>query len=75
MGKKAIVIAEESVRTGGLGQAIVSLVAGEVKAKFEIVAIDDVFGTSAMGYEELLVKYGLSTEHVLKAVVKALKAK
>jgi len=74
-GKKAIVTAEEAVYNGGLGQAIASLVIGEVKAKFEMVAIDDKFGTSAHGYEELLVKYGLSADHVYKAVLKALKSK
>ena len=72
-GKKAIITAEEAVKNGGLGEAIASLLIGEVKAKFEMVAIDDKFGTSAHGYEELLVKYGLSTDHVYKAVIKALK--
>ena len=74
-GKKAIITAEEAVKSGGLGEAIASLILGEVKAKFEMVAIDDVFGTSAHDYEELLVKYGLSANHVFKAVMKALKAK
>ena len=74
-GKKAIITAEEAVSIGGLGQAIASLVFGEVKAKLEMVAIDNVFGTSAHGYEELLVKYGLSADHVYKAVLKALKTK
>ena len=72
-GKKAVIVAEESVKTGGLGQAIASLIIGEVKAKFDIVAINDEFGTSAHGYDELLVKYGLSSDHVYKAVLKALK--
>ncbi|MDR1903629.1 MAG: transketolase family protein [Treponema sp.] len=71
-GKKAVVCAEESVRTGGLGQAVASLIIGEVNAAFGIVAIDDIFGTSAHTYEELLVKFGLSTEDVYKAVKKAL---
>jgi transketolase len=74
-GKKVIITAEEAVRTGGLGQAIASLLLGEVKARFEMVAIDDVFGTSAHTYEELLVKYGLSAAHVYKAVIKALAVK
>jgi len=74
-GKKAVITAEEAVRNGGLGEAIASLIIGEVKAKFEIVAIDDQFGTSARSYEELLVKYGLSADHVYKAVIKALKSK
>ena len=72
-GKKAVITAEEAVRNGGLGEAIASLVAGEITAGFEIVAIDDKFGTSAHAYEELLVKYGLSANDVCKAVIKALK--
>ncbi|MDR2096620.1 MAG: transketolase family protein [Treponema sp.] len=71
-GKKAVVCAEESVRTGGLGQALASLLIGEVNVPFGIAAIDDVFGMSAHSYEELLVKFGLSTEDVYKAVKKAL---
>jgi transketolase len=74
-GKKAIITAEEAVKAGGLGEAIASLVLGEINAKFEMVAINDEFGTSAHNYEELLVKYGLSANHVYKAVIKALKAK
>jgi transketolase len=46
-----------------------------VNAKFDMVAIDDKFGTSAHGYEDLLVKYGLSADHVYKAVIKALNVK
>ena len=72
-GKKAIITAEEAVKTGGLGQAIASLLIGEVNAAFEQVAIDDKFGTSAHGYEELLEKYGLSTGDLCGAVKKALK--
>ena len=74
-GKKAVITAEEAVKTGGLGQAIASLLFGEVKAKFEQVAIEDEFGSSALSYEELLKKFGLSADHVYKAVIKALKAK
>jgi transketolase len=74
-GKKAIITAEEAVKSGGLGEAIASLVIGEVNAKFEMVAINDEFGTSAHNYEELLTEYGLSANHVYKAVIKALRAK
>jgi transketolase len=72
-GKKAVITAEEAVKTGGLGQAIASMLIGEVNAAFEQVAIDDKFGASAHGYEELLVKYGLSTDDLCGAVKKALK--
>jgi transketolase len=79
-GKKAIVTAEEAVKSGGLGEAIASIVLGnaingEVNAKFEMVAINDEFGTSGHNYEELLTEYGLSANHVYKAVIKALKIK
>jgi transketolase len=72
-GKKAIVTAEESVKTGGLGQAIASLLIGEVNAGFRMVAIDDTFGTSAHTYEELLVRFGISSDDVYNAVKGALK--
>ncbi|MDR3249097.1 MAG: transketolase family protein [Treponema sp.] len=72
-GKKAVVTAEEAVKTGGLGQAIAAAIIGEVNVPFEQVAIDDIFGTSAHNYEELLVKYGLSADHVYAAVKRTLK--
>jgi transketolase len=72
-GKKAVVTAEEAVRTGGLGQAIASiLLANGLPPAFEEVAINDDFGTSARNYEELLTRYGLGSEDVYKAVKKAL---
>jgi transketolase len=72
-GKKAIITAEESVKTGGLGAAIASLLFGEIDAVFAEVAIDDQFGVSAHSYEELLVKFGLSASDVYNAVKTALK--
>ena len=74
-GKKAVIVAEESVKTGGLGETIASLIIGEVRAKFGIVAINDEFGTSALKYEDLLVRYGLSSAHIFNAVIKVLKSK
>jgi transketolase len=72
-GKKAVVTAEEAVRTGGLGEAIASMLAGEVNVPFEQIAINDMFGTSARDYDELLERYGLGAEHVYRAVKKALR--
>jgi transketolase len=72
-GKKAVVTAEEAVKTGGLGQAIASLLLGEVNLPFAQVAIDDHFGASAHNYEELLTRYGLGAEDVYRAVKGALK--
>jgi transketolase len=67
-GKKAIITAEESVKSGGLGSAIASLLFGEVNAAFAAVSIDDQFGLSSHSYEELLVKFGLSAADVYNAV-------
>ena len=72
-GKKAIITAEEAVKTGGLGGTIASLVIGEINVPFRQIAIEDEFGTSAHSYEELLVKYGISTADVYRAVKDALK--
>jgi transketolase len=71
-GKKAIITAEEAVKTGGLGQAIASVLLGKVNASFEQVAINDEFGTSARDYEELLTRFGLSADDIYKAVKKSL---
>jgi len=71
-GKKAVISAEESVKTGGLGQAIASMLLGRMNVAFEQIAIDDAFGTSARDYEELLIHFGLSAEDVYGAVKRAL---
>ena len=72
-GRKAIIVVEESVRTGGLGETIASFLIGQVKSKFDIMSINDEFGTSALNYEDLLVHYGLSTDHIYRRVLKLLK--
>jgi transketolase len=71
-GKKAIVTAEEAVKIGGLGSSIASLIIGEIHVPFEQIGIDDQFGASAHSYEELLEKYGLSSDHIYQAVKKVL---
>jgi len=73
LGKKAIITAEEAVKTGGLGSTIAGLLFGEVSVPFREVAINDMFGTSAHSYEELLAEYGISSAHIYDAVKDALK--
>ena len=70
-GKKAIVTAEEAVKIGGLGSEIAAAIIGEINVPFEQIAIDDEFGTSAHKYEELLDKYGLTVDNIVKAAKKA----
>lgn len=67
-GKKGIVTVEEANRIGGLGAGIAELAFGDFKGAFRQIAIDDEFGTSAHGYEELLEKYGLTAGRVAAAV-------
>jgi transketolase len=74
-GRKAIVTAEEAVKTGGLGGAIASIIledSGAGAVPLQQVGIADIFGTSARNYDELLEKYGLGADDVYKAVKKAL---
>jgi len=66
-GKKAIITAEEAVKSGGLGAAIAALLFGEINVPFRQVAIDDMFGTSAHSYEELLTEYKISAADIYKA--------
>ena len=73
--KKAVICAEESVKTGGLGQAIASILLGKAACTFELLAIDDVFGTPARDYDELLIHYGLSTEDICNAARRLLQKK
>jgi len=67
-GKKAVICAEESVKTGGLGQAIASIILGKGHCTFGQIAINDVFETSATDYEEFLVRSGLSADDIYKTV-------
>jgi transketolase len=71
-GKKAIITAEEATRIGGLGQEIAAHLIGDINVPFKQIAIDDRFGQSAHGYEELLAEYGISTAHIADAVKKIL---
>lgn len=72
VGKKAVIVAEEASKIGGLGQGIAAFLLGEVNVPFAHVGIDDEFGTSAHSYEELLTKYGLSADHIATAVTQSL---
>ncbi|MDR0313901.1 MAG: transketolase family protein [Treponema sp.] len=72
LGKKAVMSAEEAVKTGGLGQAIASVLLGKLNVPFEQVAINDEFGTSARDYEELLTRFSLSADDIYKAVKRSL---
>ncbi len=69
---KGIVTVEENSIIGGLGSAIAMIMRGS-SIPMEAVAIKDVFGQSALDWEQLLVHYGLTEKEIVAAVKKVLK--
>lgn len=64
---RAVVVAEEHQRNGGLGDAIANLLVHQLPAPMEYVGVKDSFGESGKP-AELLEKYGLSKKDVIWAV-------
>jgi transketolase len=64
---RAVVVAEEHQRNGGLGDAIANLLVHKLPVPMEYVGVKDSFGESGKPME-LLEKYGLSKKDVLWAV-------
>lgn len=64
---RAVVVAEEHQRNGGLGDAIANLLVHKLPVPMEYVGVNDSFGESGKPVE-LLDKYGLSKKDVLWAV-------
>jgi transketolase len=64
---RAVVVAEEHQRNGGLGDAIANLLAHRIPTPMEYVGVNDSFGESGKP-TELLDKYGLGKKDVLWAV-------
>jgi len=71
---KAAVTVEEHQTHGGLSSLIANLITTNFLIPQEIVAIDDTFSESG-DPEELLDKYGLNTDNIKKAVLKAIARK
>ena len=68
------VSAEEHQINGGLGESIASLLVANYPKPLEIVGVNDQFGESGKP-EDLLVKYGLSTNSIVDACKKAISRK
>jgi len=69
-----IVTAEEHQANGGLGESVAKVASENHPAIQEFVAVNDSFGESGKP-EELLEKYGLSTEAIVAAAKKAIARK
>lgn len=66
---KAVVTVEEHNIYGGLGSAVAEVLAENgCPVKLKIIGINDTFAESG-GYEELLVKYGLSAQNIYNTVL------
>jgi transketolase len=70
----AIVTAEDHQRHGGLGGAVAEVLAESIPTPMEYVAVNDTFGESGKG-EELMKKYGVAKDDIVKAVRAVLKRK
>ena len=70
----AIVTAEDHQRHGGLGGAVAEVLSEQYPAPQEFVAVNDTFGESGGG-AELMKKYGVAKDDIVKAVKKILKRK
>lgn len=71
---KCVVTCEEHQINGGLGDSIAQVLGRLYPAPVEMVAVNDSFGESGTP-TQLLKKYGLSPEDIVKAVEKVLKRK
>ncbi len=63
-GVDAIVTAEEHSVIGGVGSAVVEALRGVSHAPVEFVGIQDSFGISAEGYDQLLTHFGLTADAI-----------
>jgi len=70
----AIVTAEEHNVIGGLGAAVAETLVQNNPVPAEMVGVEDTFGHSGKA-EELMVKYGLTPEHIVKAAKRAISRK
>ncbi len=74
MKTKCVVTAEEHQMNGGLGDSIAQLLSLELPTPLEMVAVKDTFGESGTP-DELMIKYGLTTENIVEAALRAINRK
>lgn len=67
--QRVITIEEHSVY-GGMGSAVTEMLSQEYPVPIKIMGIPDVFGQSAREYQQLLDKYGLTEENIIKEAAK-----
>jgi len=70
----AVVTAEEHMLNGGMGDSIAQLLSRNYPTPIEMIGVDDTFGESGTP-AQLLEKYGLNAENIVKAVEKVIARK
>ena len=68
---KCIVTAEEHMLNGGLGDSVAQLLSRELPTPLEMVGVNDTFGESGTP-RQLMEKYRLTSEDIIKAVKKVI---
>ncbi len=70
----ALVVAEEHLHNGGLGDSVAQLLVRNNPAPVEYVGVDDRFGTSGTP-DEMFEYFGLTAEAIIEAVQRVIKRK
>ena len=70
----AIVTAENNIRFGGLGSAVAEVLVEHHLVPMKIIGVGNTF-TESGPYLDLIEKYGLSANHIARAVVEVVKRK
>jgi transketolase len=71
---RCVVTAEEHQMNGGLGDSVAQLLARNLPAPLEMVAVNDSFGESGTP-DQLMTKYGLDAVNIVEAVERVIKRK
>ncbi|MBX0332154.1 transketolase family protein [Pontibacter sp. HSC-14F20] len=71
---KCVVTAEEHQLHGGLGDSVAQLLGRQLPAPLEMVGVNDSFGESGTP-DQLMEKYGLSTDNIVAAAERAISRK
>ncbi|MDD2822874.1 MAG: transketolase family protein [Candidatus Daviesbacteria bacterium] len=71
---RAIVTVEDHQTVGGLGSAIAEVVSQRYPVPIKMIGINDTFGESGTP-EQLMEKYGLTVENIIKAVTTVIRMK
>ena len=71
---KCVVTAEEHMMHGGLGDSVTQVLARNLPSPQEFVAVNDSFGESGTPME-LMTKYGIDSQNVVDAALKAIARK